>query len=123
MSRPDGTLRARPTMYRGIAMRSRLEATFAAEMDEAGAVWVYEPRAYANARGQYLPDFQVLEYDGRAMPQPMFFEVRPTVELGMQALERMAIIWDSEPTAELYVAVPRHCWFHAAGSTRKWIVS
>lgn len=101
-------------------MRSRLEARFAAEMDDAGARWSYEPRAYANERGQYLPDFQVVEYGGEPPRTPLFFEVRPTIDRAFLAMERMAIIWDSEPTAELWIAVPGVIWFHATGDDRKW---
>ena len=66
---------ARPTVYNGIQMRSRLEATYAARLDRAGLTWSYEPRAYgAKGRRQYLPDFEVT-FRGTTM----FVEVRPTI--------------------------------------------
>jgi hypothetical protein len=111
---------ARPTTYNGIPMRSRLEARFAADMDRQSAVWVYEPRAYASPDGQYLPDFQILEYGGKAVQPPLFFEVRPTVERAYLAMERMAIIWASEPTADLCIAVPGQLCFYATGDERVW---
>ena len=53
----------RPTVYKGIQMRSRLEAGFAAWLDGRFIKWHYEPCAFADERGQYLPDFELLEFD------------------------------------------------------------
>lgn len=92
---------ARPTVYKGVPMRSRLEARFAAELDANGGGWSYEPRAYAGDAGQYLPDFEVL---GRG--EPIFFEVKPTEAMAIAAAQRMEVIWESEPDAQLYVAFP-----------------
>lgn len=95
---------ARPTMYRGIQMRSRLEAEYAAflDSDEDAGRWEYEPRAYANERGQYLPDFLIHGDSGAHY----FVEVKPTVERALGVLERMEIILDSEPEAVLFVVIP-----------------
>lgn len=107
---------ARPTTYRGIQMRSRLEALYAAAMDANGVTWEYEPRAFANERGQYLPDFLVI--DG---PLRYYVEVRPTVERGLLAPERMAIIWDSEPDAELFVWIDEgFLALRGDPATRRW---
>lgn len=51
--------RARPTIYRGVQMRSRLEATVAEWLDAQSLVWKYEGPAYGSEDGQYLPDFQI----------------------------------------------------------------
>lgn len=52
------TISARTTIYAGIQMRSRLEASFAEHLDNAGVKqWGYEGDAYASSQGQYLPDF------------------------------------------------------------------
>jgi hypothetical protein len=41
-------------------MRSRLEAKVAATLDATyPGEWEYEPRAFANEKGQYLPDLGV----------------------------------------------------------------
>ena len=59
-----------PTIYNGIQMRSRLEATWAAVMDHYGIEWLYEPEAFKLSDGtMYLPDF----YLPRAN---MIFEVK-----------------------------------------------
>ena len=108
-------LTARPTTYNGIKMRSRLEAKFAAVLDTSGIEWVYEPRAYANAKGQYLPDFQVTRAD-----EPIFIEVRPTVDRGYLAMSQMPIIWDSEPNAALLIVVPGELSFWAEAEDRVW---
>lgn len=52
-------MKPRTTVYKGITMRSRLEAGFAAWLDECSFTWQYEPHAFAGARGQYLPDFRI----------------------------------------------------------------
>jgi hypothetical protein len=54
---------ARPTTYRGVAMRSQLEARWAGVLDAAGIEWEYEPHVVNLGRsrgkwvGGYLPDF------------------------------------------------------------------
>ncbi len=59
--------KGRPTLYRGIQMRSRLEADFAAYLDARSAAgdvgyaggWEYEPTCFAGPQGQWLPDFRI----------------------------------------------------------------
>lgn len=47
-----------PTTYRGITMRSRLEAGWAATLDSYSIEWHYEPHLLKLASGElYLPDF------------------------------------------------------------------
>jgi hypothetical protein len=53
-------IKARPTSYKGIEMRSRLEADFAGYLDRKEKIWEYEPRAYASQHGQWVPDFEVI---------------------------------------------------------------
>ena len=109
------TWKARPTTYKGIEMRSRLEATYAASLDAEGECWSYEPRAYADDRGQYLPDFEVVYGATR-----LFIEVRPTVTKALEAMGRMEIIWSSEPTAFLMIDVPGKLTFFRAPSSDGW---
>lgn len=101
---------ARPTTYNGIAMRSRLEAAFAAFLDRHGFAWQYEPRAFASAAGQYLPDFQISDVlPGMAVA---YVDVKGTLggsqaEVGVATralLDRMNTIRASEPTALLGIA-------------------
>lgn len=55
-----GHMKARPTVYNGVKMRSRLEAGFAQWLDELGHGWKYEPECLAQPTlGQYLPDFVI----------------------------------------------------------------
>ena len=93
---------ARPTTYKGIPMRSRLEAHWAAWFDIKGVEWEYEPRAFANERGQYLPDFLLPPCGLRTCP--IYFEVKPTLEAAYAVLPRMEIILESDPGAVLEVA-------------------
>lgn len=61
-----------PTLYRGVRMRSRLEARWARFFDALGWGWQYEPLDLAG----YIPDF-VLRLDAG----PLLVEVKPAVEL------------------------------------------
>lgn len=122
---------ARPTVYKGIKMRSRLEAGFARWLDSWPFLrWQYEPCAFGSTKGQYLPDFVAEGFrcawqDGI---HRFYFEVKPSI-FGWQAEwdeatqdtpemdkaakeeddlhERMACIWDSDPGANLVVARQR----------------
>lgn len=99
------TLAARPTTYNGIAMRSRLEARFAAFLDRAGFAWEYEPRAFASERGQYLPDFRVISADGG---RDLYVEVKgaePSDDEAARLMRRMEIIFASLPEVSLGVVV------------------
>lgn len=110
---------ARPTTYRGVAMRSRLEARFAAMIDDEGWDWSYEPRAYGSPAGQYLPDFEVqASHGGKAL-----IEVKPTVDTALASLARMQIIWESDPDAFLMMVFEDgEDWhlFAARGDERRW---
>lgn len=127
------TMKARPTTYSGIKMRSRLEALFAEELDQWGIGWTYEPECFAGPGGQYLPDFK-LDIEGfdiatndpeadeptgclqvglpRLIGTPpmrgsVYVEVKPSVPAVAETLaERMCIIRASEPDAHLLVATP-----------------
>lgn len=98
-------------MYKGVAMRSRLEANFAAALDRGGYQWTYEPHCFADETGQYLPDF-LIEASTRIVGHrdgPTYIEVKPP-SIGAAdleaALSRMEIIWSSEPAAQLTL----HLW-------------
>lgn len=83
-------------------MRSRLEARFARYLDITGATWVYEPRAYGDQTGDYLPDFEIRERGHR-----VFVEVKPTTdpEILEKAMGRMEVIWSSEPAVSLMIVI------------------
>lgn len=51
-------MKARQTTYKGVRMRSRTEALYAASLHGI-ATWEYEPECFADEHGQYLPDFRV----------------------------------------------------------------
>lgn len=105
-------IKARPTTYNGVKMRSRLEADYAAFLDSAGVRWKYEPECFAGAEGQWLPDFGCsLSADG---PFTVFTEVKPSgplkdwiagtggwVEHADTFLKQMTVAWHSQPGAEL----------------------
>lgn len=99
-------IKARTTMYKGIQMRSRLEADFAAFLDQSGAEWEYEPVCFAGPDGQWLPDFRVT-HNG----QQVYVEVKPESLLDgdMDAvLERMTTAWLTEPDAILQLTIWRY---------------
>lgn len=103
----DPTLKARPTVHRGVQMRSRLEAGFAAWLDGAGIRWDYEPCAFSSGAGQYLPDFRLHDVPILGYPDgtPIYVEVKPTLD-GLTAAPQLRVIWKSEPRAVLLIATP-----------------
>lgn len=91
----------RPTTYKGIRMRSRLEAATAAAFDRHNVPWEYEPEAFQAEDGtQYLPDFAIVieiidtltvgkdEWELRRSPSvPIYVEVKPTLAKVWDAIE------------------------------------
>lgn len=115
-------LRARPTIYNGIRMRSRLEAGFAAWLDEAKLSWAYEPECFAGPAGQYLPDFRIdnLTIVGIADDVTAYVEVKPetwpeATDPRDTILNRTRLrliwpmlIWQSNPRAAFLLLQPGH---------------
>lgn len=103
--------KARPTTYKGIAMRSRLEARVAAWLDSLGIRWTYEPHAFASEKGQYLPDFELhfmpfAETVASHTGQRVFLEVKRPYNSSDEyfaARERVAIVFDSLPRAVVLI--------------------
>lgn len=114
----------RPTIYKGIQMRSRLEAGFAAWLDGRHIKWQYEPCAFADEKGQYLPDFELLEFDITSLKGDMgrvFIEVKPdgfmdessaNYERDKKIIDRQAdILHASDPQALFFLAKPSGVWW------------
>lgn len=101
-------MKARPTTYKGIEMRSRLEAGYAAWLDTMGWEWAYEPRAFASEDGQYLPDFRIEDVYNRVAGEcsHAYVEIKPHSRGLDIVFQRMEVIWDSEPKAQLLIQVP-----------------
>lgn len=99
-----GDYKPRPTMYRGIKMRSRLEADFAQYLDSVEAEWSYEPTCFAGPIGQWLPDFRA--ESGNSVyyveVKPENFLERPNEEID-DLLARMEVAWLSEPSVYLHM--------------------
>lgn len=104
---------ARRTFYRGVLMRSRLEARFAGFLDGIDQPFLYEPWAYASGGQDYLGDFLLPHVfspfsdpgDGWGF-QSLVIEVKgpeptPTELAAIQ--ERMFLVRDSEPYAQLAI--------------------
>lgn len=108
--KPRPTIQARPTLYKGIQMRSRLEADFAGALDRDGYKWEYEPTCFAGPDGQWLPDFYCDEIgDG------VYIEVKPAslatfdtfdtpamsevINRVDKVLRKMSVAWLSKPAA------------------------
>lgn len=73
------TMRPRPTTYKGVQMRSRLEAGFARWLDHMKTPWTYEPRAFTAIDGwQYLPDFQIDAAFHERVTGELYVEVKPS---------------------------------------------
>lgn len=110
------TIKARPTTYKGVEFRSRLEARFAWHLDEQGEDWIYEPRRYGPKGRGYLPDFEIV-----GATFPTFIELKPTLAEVEAAKEKMAVIWDTHPDALLIVACAEGCWYHRAFLGGDWL--
>lgn len=103
-------IKARPTLYRGIQMRSRLEADYAAYLDRDGVTWEYEPECFAGPNAQWLPDFRAA-----LGGEPAYVEVKPAgmflgedvdyIDRVDEILARMSVAWLSEPDAPLMLAL------------------
>ena len=116
----EPTYKARPTTYKGIQMRSRLEAGFAMWLDQQGFRWDYEPGAFADETGQYLPDFRIHDLWCAWLDRPAtaYVEVKyaswPGTDVDSEEwMEKhhdlmcgMAILHRSEPDAVLLLAQP-----------------
>lgn len=101
-------LAPRPTTYKGIAMRSRLEARYAQWLDGLDVTWLYEPKCFADEHGQYLPDFLLRDVYIAGRSRDVYVEVKPTRMAKSdiaQVVERQSIIWTSEPEAVLVLEV------------------
>lgn len=106
MSRQRPNIPARKTVYKGITMRSRLEADYASALDRDGCPWAYEPECFAGPDGQWLPDFRIddrtyvelkpaylIEWDTRELD-----DVYDRVDA---ILRQMSVVWLSKPEAHL----------------------
>lgn len=96
-------MKARPTTYNGIKMRSRLEAKYAGWLDLIQVGWRYEPLCLANADGQYLPDFLVSGVYFGGNQTDVAVEVKPTVSQvpPVEEIERQALLTWQELGAPL----------------------
>lgn len=102
---------ARPTTYKGIQMRSRLEADYASALDRDGESWEYEPKCFGGPDGQWLPDFRVGTLGTYTEVKPAslivwdtegLLEVYDRVD---KILQQMAVAWLSEPEAPLQLVL------------------
>jgi hypothetical protein len=82
-----------PTLYKGTRMRSATEARFAGFMDRRGFRWEYEPDDFEDERGHYRPDFVV--YSQGEPDLKIYVEIKPTLEQGHEAINKMEIIHSS----------------------------
>lgn len=111
----SNSIDAQRTVYRGISMRSKLEAEFARYLDSHGFEgWAYEPRIFGPVGQGYMPDFHILD-QGRSC----YIEVKPTVSLASEAKARMETIWRDEPDAIL-LAVSGDGWWQSAIRGHTW---
>ena len=76
----DGLNKGIPTDYKGAAMRSLLEAKWAAFFDCLGWKWVYEPCEFNG----WIPDFVLI-----GEKQQTFVEVKPVFEFPTEVAEKI----------------------------------
>lgn len=81
------TIKAKPTLYKGIEFRSRLEARWAAFFDLLEWKWEYEP---CDFNGWY-PDFVIFgKVDYGKSGRNIYVEVKPIIEFSREVGNRMA---------------------------------
>jgi hypothetical protein len=93
----------RPTRYNGVLYRSRLESRVARFFDLHGVTHEYEPTCFADATGEYLPDFLV---KNPPCGFDCYVEVKHSARLVRTAALRMGPIRMEDPTVGLVVIVP-----------------
>lgn len=114
-----GYIDPKPVTYRGVGMRSKLEADFAHHLDSLGIRWVYAPAIFGPRDAGYLPDFRLIRDDGWH-----FVELKPTLDQAEAAKTRIAIIWQTFPDAALIVVSAEESrWFAsvAGGEWTSWV--
>jgi hypothetical protein len=67
------TITVKPTLYRGVYMRSKTEAKAAAWIESQGWKWVYEPESFLQEKDQYTPDFYIPDIDALIEVKPFEF--------------------------------------------------
>lgn len=105
----------RPTVYKGVRMRSRLEAGFAQWLNSVQREWAYEPQAFTASDGwQYLPDFRT-KFQFQDSLTTVYIEVKPATwapsETGRPhelAARAQAAIGESEDHALFMMAIEGH---------------
>lgn len=102
---------SRPAVYRGVQMRSQLEADFALHLDHLGVDWDYEPERIAG----YLPDFRLVRNE-----EATYVELKPTIEQAEAAKERIERVWTKHPEAVLLVVSAEQSRWYAAVKGRPW---
>jgi hypothetical protein len=100
-----------PTAYKGIMMRSALEARHASLLDAKGWTWEYEPERFYSKDDTYLPDFWVRMADGG----DCYLELKGAMPKDIQAIQaRMQIIWETKPAAFLCIRIDENNWMYGA---------
>lgn len=75
------SIKAKPTMYRGVLFRSRLEAKWAAFFDNVGWHWGYEPCEFNG----WFPDFAIYGSEGHII----YVEVKPICEFCKETTDKI----------------------------------
>lgn len=92
------SIKAIPTTYNGIKMRSRLEASFAQALDSFGIEWVYEAEGFDIDGVWYLPDFWIPKFKA-------FVEVKGVLDDSVEKPRRLSgLIGDRR----VFLATPEH---------------
>ncbi len=107
-----------PVTYRGIQMRSDLEAKHAGLLDMSGRTWRYEPERFYGKDDTYLPDFWVEMPDGGSC----YLELKGAPPDVPAVKKRMEIIWETQPDAFLCIIVAQNSrmWAAHGDGDRVW---
>ena len=76
-------MEAKPTYYKNILFRSKLEASYAKTLDSLNIKWAYEVNGYRIKNIDYLPDFWLSEIN-------TFLEAKGPITPGAEKAEELA---------------------------------
>jgi hypothetical protein len=108
-----------PVKYKGIQMRSALEARHAGKLDMSRLTWKYEPERFYSKADTYLPDFWVQMPDGG----DCYLELNGATPKKLPAIKRrMEIIWETRPDAFLCIIIDQdsRMWGAHGNGDRVW---
>lgn len=108
------TIEAKPTTYKGVNFRSRLEARWAVYFDMQEVKWVYEPIDF----GSWSPDFLLEKGANKCQEyawayRECYVEIKPITKFDQDTGDK--ITKSPAGLVCLFGLTPNHRWFNSKG--------